>query len=357
MSSQGTIEDLTKSIAQLSLDHKNNFKKLDEQIKSRDSRIDQLILDIKSKDKRIEELHELFILVTSINDRDAEAKLENKLQAVPKLKKTHNFDFYNYFIFWTTFKKILIENQFEEFVENVEAQNKSFIMNNESEAKVIGMIRKTVEPGFQSIVDVNNILPNDEALTAVAILLRLKDRAIGNNPTEENFKSLFRKMKLGTNYHDIDDYFIKIHTLHQQIKLANVNLTENVIAGILFGNLGGPYLDYVRKINDDLREVTDTSEIFHSIHDFEKDINIEYKRIKFQSSSADVGKDYTQKRNKNQIISSSNNISNSNQSRLSRTRGDNIKSRKFKEINNSEIVDNYTFRNKRSTARLHTCNN
>lgn len=71
-------------------------------------------------------------------------------------------------------------------------------MDNENESKVIGMIRTTVESGFYSIVDVNNILPNDEALSAVTIMLRLKDRSLTPvhnvifSDIVDNIKNFFR---------------------------------------------------------------------------------------------------------------------------------------------------------------------
>lgn len=73
---------------------------------------------------------------------------------------------------------------------------------------------------IKDVIEIDNMLPIGENLTAVTIMFRIKDRAIGNSPTEENFEFLFRKIKLGINYHDIDDYFIKIHTLNQQIKFC-----------------------------------------------------------------------------------------------------------------------------------------
>ena len=348
MSSNSNLEELTKSIAQLSLDNESKFE--------------QLTKEIKARDKKIEELGEVLTLLISINERENQAKLEKKLQTVPKLKKTQNLDFYNYFVYWTYFKKILIDNHFEEFVKNVEAQNKSFFMNKEKEESLIDMIRSTVEPGYHYIVDNNYFLPENEVISAANIMLQLKDRAVGNNPTEENFKFILSKMSLGINYHDIDEYFQRVYTINQQIKFVKVNITENVIAGILFRNLGGPYKNYVNKLDGDLGGITDTSEYFDSIEDYKQDINQEYKRIKFQLSSADVRKDYTQKRNKPPLTSStttqSNSVVASSKNRSSRTRADKIKFKKIREINNSETIDTTSeSHGKRSVARLHTCNN
>lgn len=228
-----------------------------------------------------------------------ESKLTKELKQVPTLEKKDYANFMDYYSFWIAIKRILINHDFEAYVENVEKGNRSFKMTTDQEDDVIGIIRRSVSPSFHPIIDGNLIKSKENQLSATQIMLLIKERVVGNEPKEDEFKKYISNLKLGINILDIDEYFMKVHIIVEQINAANLNISENIIAGILFSNLGHSYQSFISKHYDDYREDPDPDYFFKSISQFEAELNLEHKLIRTKLRHSDDTKKSNHQRSKN----------------------------------------------------------
>lgn len=237
-----------------------------------------------------------------------ESKLTKELKQVPTLEKKDYANFMDYYSYWIALKRILINHDFEAYVENVEKGDRSFKMTIDQEDDVIEIIRRSVSPSFHPIIDANLIKSKANQLSATQIMLLIKERVVGNEPKEDEFKKYISNLKLGVNILNIDEYFMKVHIIVEQIKAANLNISENIIVGILFSNLGQPYQSFIAKYYDDYRANPDPDYFFKSISQFEAELNVEHKIQRTKMRFSDDFKKSNHQRSKNKYAIKNNSI-------------------------------------------------
>ncbi len=314
---------LEEKFAGLQIDHDNNSSLIEGLVSSQKS-INDLVKTILANQESIQSLvHNAEV----VRKKDEETKLKNDLSSFKKLQVTKEHPFITFHSYWSEFKRVVIEQGLDEFIDLVESDDTITRMSDEDERRVIDMIHETVDPIYHSTVARGNPVYEDAQFSAANIMITIRKAITPNKPSPAEFLGMFANLKIGSSPNDISIFFSKVHNLALYIKNNRINVTEPTIINIIYGNLGDPFTGFLERTNNTIDD--DVGEHFGTLIKLENVLIAEARKFKYKNLSYLDEKKGESKKNKNKNKKvKSNSESNSNSKDNSKTRDDKDKSNK-----------------------------